>query len=115
MYFSHGTTFATTYDNSLWAWGGGFGNVPVHIMNSAATVSVGTGNRNFVIQTDGSLWALSPDGMEFIMSDAAAVHSVDDVHFVIRTGGELVAWGRSHDGRLGEDTYVPQDSPITIR
>ena len=117
MYNSSGITFAVCENNTLWAWGRGFGNAPVHVMDAVAFVLRGPRNRHFVMQIDGNLWVIgdSPDSLEFIVSDTAAVYAVDDVYFVIRTGGELIAWGTNTNRRLGEYAYVPQDNPVMIK
>jgi len=119
IYPDAGTVYAFYEDNSLWAWGGGFDATPAYIMSEAASVvrDIWNNNMTFILQQDGNLWVFtdSPEEMEFVRDDAAAVYLFWDDNFLITTTGEIWAWGSSAHFQLnGFGGWVSWDSMVRI-
>jgi len=107
MYMMPDITFAIHQDNSLGAWGGfSPAYVPITLINSVASITTDTTtNRHFILETDGSLWALGdcPSSLEFIMDGVAAVYSNMGEHYAILDDGRLLVWGGGHGDNLEFD------------
>ena len=125
-------SLAIKSDGTLWAWGsnhlGRLGiddNVnnkltPEKIMDNVIAIGA-RGGHSLAIKSDGSLWAWGDnqygqigDGTTGfssykstpvkIMDNVIAISAGEYHSFAIKSDGTLWAWGRNHDGQLGDGT-----------
>ena len=136
-------TVAIRTDGTLWAWGNnsngelGDGTTmhrpsPVQIGTDGDWASVSAGTSYMVaIRTDGTLWAWGNNQMGQLgdgtqisrrtspiqvgtANDWASVSAGTSHTVAIRTDGSLWAWGRNHNGQLGDGTTFSRRSPVQI-
>ena len=130
-------------DGRLWSWGNNFNGrlgdgtemqrlTPVNIMPTLRFVSVSTNNmHSLAITTDGRLFAWGSNEFGQIGSGTiistyhTPVQIGGDLRFsqiaaghwhslAITTDGRLFAWGRNHEGMLGDNSTTLRRAPVHI-
>jgi len=128
---SQRNVMAISMDGSLWAWQDGEADWdnPIRVMDDVAAVSVGD-RHTMALRNDNSLWTwgsnddgllgnITEIGWSFHTDDPIRVLegvvniSAGGVHSTaIRTDGNLWAWGRNHEGQLGDGMF--RNSPVRV-
>jgi alpha-tubulin suppressor-like RCC1 family protein len=109
-------TLALKTDGSLWAWGGGWSNVPVRVGSDTDWASVAAGC--LALKTDGSLWQCggvsSPPTQIGTDQDWAAVAAGNSAVLALKTDGSRWAWGYNRLGFFG-DGNVWNSAPLPFQ
>ena len=114
MFFSDEGIFAILDDESLWAWGRGHEPSPRRVMDMVADVFFREWSEEYyVLQTDGSLWALSDSSQthELVMENVVGFHSSFERHHAILANGELWTWGSNW---RGDFEFIERDNPVLV-